>query len=180
MPPHASRFRIRPRIICHHISSKKWHQYLLGRKFRIFTDQKSIKHLLSQVVQTPEQYRWATKLIGFDFEIFYKPGKENKVADALGRIEDASLFALSSTEPTWFQELCAFYTTNDGKSLLSKLVINADTTFSFRDGLLYNKTRLFIPEVSNVCHQLLEEYHSTPLEGHSGVAATTCCLASTF
>lgn len=45
---------------------KKCWQYLLGRRFRIFTNQKNLKHLLTQVVQTTEKYKWATKLIGFD------------------------------------------------------------------------------------------------------------------
>jgi hypothetical protein len=34
---------------------KKWRQYLLGHKFIIFTDHKSLKQLISQVIQTPEQ-----------------------------------------------------------------------------------------------------------------------------
>lgn len=80
---------------------KKWRQYLLGRPFRIFADQKSWKHLLSQVVQIPEQDKWETKLIGFDFEIFYKPGKENQVADALSRVDDTLLLGLSSTNLAW-------------------------------------------------------------------------------
>lgn len=88
---------------------KKWRQYFLGRKFRIYTDHASLKHLLSQVVQTPEKYKWATKLIGFDFEIFYKPGKDNKVADALSRREEVQLLALSTTQPTWVSHLRKFY-----------------------------------------------------------------------
>ena len=34
---------------------------------------------------TEEQFKWASKLIGLDFDIKYRPGKENMVADALSR-----------------------------------------------------------------------------------------------
>jgi hypothetical protein len=49
---------------------KKWRQYLIGRHFQIFTDQKSLRNLLVQTIQTPEQQKWASKLQGFDFDIF--------------------------------------------------------------------------------------------------------------
>ncbi|KAL4587543.1 hypothetical protein LXL04_000414 [Taraxacum kok-saghyz] len=162
-------------------SVKKWRQYLLGRKFRIFTDQRSLKHLLTQVVQTPEQYKWATKLIGFDFEIFYKPGKENKVADALSRIEEAQLLALSTAQPAWITELRNFYQTDTGIKCKEHLPgNNNDNTFTFRDGLLYSSDKMFIPNNSSIRQQLLLEYHSSTLGGHSGVAATIRRLSSTF
>ncbi|MCI28419.1 enzymatic polyprotein, partial [Trifolium medium] len=83
---------------------KKWRQYLIGRHFHIFTDQKSLKSLLVQTIQTTEQQKWTSKLQGFSFDIFYKPGKTNLVADALSRKytnldQQALLLSVSSTIP---------------------------------------------------------------------------------
>ena len=67
---------------------KKWRQYLLGRKFIIRTDQKSLRALLDQMVQTPGQQQYLAKLLGYQYIIVYKPGKDNRVADALSRQPD--------------------------------------------------------------------------------------------
>ncbi|KAJ0079115.1 hypothetical protein Patl1_22573 [Pistacia atlantica] len=47
----------------------KWSSYLLGRKFIIKTDQRSLQFLQDQRVKTPEQQRWLSKLMGFFFDI---------------------------------------------------------------------------------------------------------------
>lgn len=68
---------------------QKWRQYLLGREFVIRSDQKSLKELLQQVVQTPDQQLYVRKLMGYKFRIEYKKGITNKEADALSRREEA-------------------------------------------------------------------------------------------
>lgn len=67
---------------------QKWRQYLLGREFVIRTDQKSLRELLQQVIQTPDQQLYARKLMGFKFRIEYKTEASNRMADALSRRED--------------------------------------------------------------------------------------------
>ena len=67
------------------LAVQKWQPYLFGRRFVIRTDQKSLKFFLDQRVTTPEQQRWLVKLLGFEFDIQYKLGGENWVADALSR-----------------------------------------------------------------------------------------------
>lgn len=59
-----------------------WRRYLLGKKFYIQTDQRSLKYFLEQRVATPEQQKWVVKLMGYDYKILYKPNRENSTVDA--------------------------------------------------------------------------------------------------
>jgi hypothetical protein len=82
-----------------------WHPYLLGQCFQIKTDHQSLKYFLEQRISSLEQQKWVTKLFGYDYEIIYKKGKQNVVADALScKYEDeGSLFSLSFIVPDWLQ-----------------------------------------------------------------------------
>ncbi|KAH7518588.1 hypothetical protein FEM48_Zijuj09G0187300 [Ziziphus jujuba var. spinosa] len=68
----------------------KWRQYLLVRHFIIRIDHKSLRELLTQVIQTPEQQQFLRKLMGYQFSIEYKAGKENSATDALSRCHDTN------------------------------------------------------------------------------------------
>lgn len=61
----------------------KWRHYLLGHPFVIMTNHWSLKELMAQVIQTPEQQIYLSKLLGYDYTIRYKPESSNVVADAL-------------------------------------------------------------------------------------------------
>ena len=67
------------------LAVQNWKHYLLGRHFVIMMDQRSLKFLTDQRLLGEDQFRWTCKLIGFDFEIQYRPGLENKAANALSR-----------------------------------------------------------------------------------------------
>ncbi|XP_038977863.1 uncharacterized protein LOC120108346 [Phoenix dactylifera] len=80
---------------------KVWRLYLLGKKFTIVTDQQALRHLLEQKIVTPEQQKFLVKLLGFEYNIVYQPGKENKVADALSRKEGSPMLLMAEgEEPT--------------------------------------------------------------------------------
>ena len=67
---------------------RKWRQYLLGRHFTIITDHRSLKELLTQVIQTPEQHMYMARLMGYDYDIQYRSGSHNQAADALSRMSE--------------------------------------------------------------------------------------------
>nr|GFB07237.1 putative reverse transcriptase domain-containing protein [Tanacetum cinerariifolium] len=64
---------------------KIWRHYLYGTKCIMFTDHKSLQHVLNQKELNMRQHRWLELLADYDCEIRYHPGKENFVADALSR-----------------------------------------------------------------------------------------------
>ncbi|WVZ95737.1 hypothetical protein U9M48_041464 [Paspalum notatum var. saurae] len=64
---------------------RHWIPYLWGRSFIVKTDHRSLKFLLDQRLATIPQHQWASKLIGFDFTVEFKPGYTNIVASALSR-----------------------------------------------------------------------------------------------
>ncbi|GJV08151.1 putative reverse transcriptase domain-containing protein [Tanacetum coccineum] len=66
---------------------KLWRHYLYGTKCTVFSDHKSLQHILNQKELNMRQRRWLELLSDYDCEIHYHPGKANVVADALSRKE---------------------------------------------------------------------------------------------
>ncbi|GKC07183.1 putative reverse transcriptase domain-containing protein [Tanacetum coccineum] len=66
---------------------KIWRHYLYGTRCTVFTDHKSLQHILNQKELNMRQRCWLELVSDYDCEIRYHPGKENLVADALSRKE---------------------------------------------------------------------------------------------
>lgn len=65
---------------------KSLKNYLYGNsKVKIFTDHQPLTHSLSSWHGNAKIKRWKAILEEYDYQLVYKPGKENIVADALSR-----------------------------------------------------------------------------------------------
>lgn len=168
---------------------QKWRQYLLGREFIIRSDQRSLKDLLLQVVQTPDQQFYLRKLMGFKFRIEYKSGASNKVVDALSRqvdephVGDPSLLALF-TRPTaaiidtiWHEN-----SSLDEMRELQKSVAEGHSPvhISVQNGILHFKRRMFLSRDSSAIPAILAECHDAPTAGHPGARRTLARVAGSF
>ncbi|GJT92061.1 putative reverse transcriptase domain-containing protein [Tanacetum coccineum] len=66
---------------------KIWRHYLYETKCTVFTDHKSLQHILDQKELNMRQHWWLELLSDYDYDIRYHPGKANVVADALSHKE---------------------------------------------------------------------------------------------
>ncbi|GKB18334.1 putative reverse transcriptase domain-containing protein [Tanacetum coccineum] len=66
---------------------KMWRHYLYVTRCTVFTDHKSLQHILDQKELNMRQRRWLELLSDYDCDIRYHLGKANIIADALSRKE---------------------------------------------------------------------------------------------
>lgn len=70
---------------------KVFRNYIYGQKFVVITDHQPLTFSLSSKNTNAKLKRWKSYLEEHDYQIIYKPGRTNVVADALSRIQINSL-----------------------------------------------------------------------------------------
>ena len=90
---------------------RKLRYYLIGRYFKLITDQKSVSFMFNpkttSKIKNEKTVRWRVKLSCYSFDITYRPGKKNAAVDTLSRVCGLVI----STEdlqniPGWHNFLC--------------------------------------------------------------------------
>ena len=119
--------------------------------FKIYTGHFGFKYMLEQQISTPLQQKWLIKLIGYDFEIIYRSGKENKAADALSRLHEplgsSTLMRISSPIATWVEQLKQEWQQDQAiQNLIQEIQLNPTShpKFSWENNLLECKGSLWV------------------------------------
>ena len=158
---------------------QKWRHYLLGRHFVILTDQKSLKFLTDQRLLGEDQLKWTAKLMGLDFEIRYRPGFENKAADALSR--QMMFGAISQLHSALWQQVDEEVRRDPHlNSIVQQLLVDeaAVPGFQLQGNRLFANGKVVLPPSSSQIPLLLAEFHDSPMGGHSGFLRTYKRLAA--
>lgn len=145
---------------------------LFGGKFLYYqTDHESLNFLGEQQLHTQLQRKGVTKLLGLDYSIQYRKGKENKVADALSRREDkGECQAVSVLAPNWINEVSHSYEgTPWAQELITSLAIDRGEQrgYTLKAGLLRYRGRVVIGEDPDLRTRILQALHASPHGGHS-------------
>nr|GEX96232.1 hypothetical protein [Tanacetum cinerariifolium] len=144
--------------------------YLLGRVFTVITDQKSLEYLLEQRTVVGEHQQWVSKLSGYEFEIQYRPGKENGAADALSRRGGDMELKVTSTTTVGLPDQLLQSLKNDPKmvALRARLEANAEGTegYSIDGSEIRYWGRLVLPRTSEWIPLVFHEFHGGAMGGH--------------
>lgn len=67
---------------------KRFHAYLWGRKFQLYTDHSALTYLHTQATLNPMMIGWHQLLADYSFRIHHRPGIQNILPDHLSRFYD--------------------------------------------------------------------------------------------
>jgi len=155
---------------------ERWRQYLQRQEFVIHTDHKSLAHLTEQNLHSDMQRKAMTRLLGLQFKVIYKKGKDNITADALSRAGHLlALQAVSLVQPRWLQEVVNSYVTYArSQELLSQLAVHSpnEQGYSLQQGVIRCKGRIWVGNNSAIQTKIIATLHSSAVGGHSGQQAT--------
>ena len=84
-----------------------WKHYLVGRQFKLITDQRSVAFMYNNrrrtKIKNDKIARWRVDLSCYRYDVVYRPGKENVGADALSRVKHCSV--ISNHSLSYLKEL---------------------------------------------------------------------------
>jgi len=147
---------------------EKWRSYLQRQEFIIQSDHKSLSYLSEQNLQSDLQRKAMTRLMGLQFRVVYKKGKENLAADALSRVGHLmAIQAVSEIKPMWLQEVLNSYVTDaNAQTLLTQLTLASPDPqgYSLMDGLIRYYGHIWNGENTASELRLLLHYTPAPLE----------------
>src|SRR5207302_9732052 len=130
---------------------KVWRHYLEGQEFNVITDHQSLQYLQTQDKLNRRQARWVELLQAYHFNILYKPGKTNVVADALSRRPDLMNIQLIP-DPTWMKTMKEGYA-KDVEIIKYK---------SRPTGLYYHDQQIYVPPHATLRQDILHDHHDAP------------------
>ncbi|GJS48483.1 putative reverse transcriptase domain-containing protein [Tanacetum coccineum] len=137
---------------------KIWRHYLYGTRCTVFTDHKSLQHILDQKELNIRQHCWLELISDYDCDIRYHPGKANVVADALSHKE--------WTEPLRIEALKTKNLINEDVGGMIRKDIPKERLEPRADGTLCLHGRSWLPCYGDLRSVIMHESHKSKYSIH--------------
>jgi hypothetical protein len=155
---------------------ERWRPYLQRQEFIIKIDHKSLAYLNEQTLQSNLQRNAMTRMMGVQFRIQYKKGKDNLAADALSRINPLmQIQSFSKITSLLIHEVINTYANDPhAQELLAQLAVTSPNAqgYSLHQGIIRQGEQIWIGDNSALRTKLISTFHSTALGG--GAFRDTC------
>lgn len=174
------RYTVQEKAIIHCL--RVWRHYLLGATFVIMTDNVATSYFQTQKKLSPKQARWQDFLAEFDYQLEYKPGKANVVADALSRKAELATLNASQPQSTLINRIKEGLQQDPLAKSLIKLANEGRTRrFWLDEGvLLTTGDRVYVPKWGNLRKEIIKECHDSKWAGHPGMTRTLALLQNSY
>src|SRR5271155_3621952 len=158
--------------------------YLEGRRFTVITDHASLEYIKTQTNLSRRQARWLETLQANDFEVRYRPGKTNVVADALLRQSHLAVISTLTTHLADDQIFKEGYQKDKHFAPILEILQDPDDAdekekaqvrnFELRNNRIYLKKdqRLAIPFNKQLRTHILKEHYNIKIAGYFGIDKT--------
>ena len=153
-----------------------------GQQFTIITDHASLEYIKSQHTLSRRQARWLETLQSVTYEVKYKSGKTNVVADALSRIPNINSISVLSTldlnNLTFLYQQDPYFApileTLQNPGNASEKSLARAKHFELQRTRIYLKegNRFAIPKDKRLRTQLLKEHHDIEISEHLEIDKT--------
>lgn len=162
--------------------------FIWGTKFIIMTDCRALKWLMKAKNSSSRLARWALRLQEYNFDVKYKKGTENKVADALSRNPFRELNERDecSELPTYLLEYDTIGNSQKQDAFCMDMVNRISQSrfglyrgYFLKQDMLYKRSKisgelidiLVVPE--NIINEIIMEFHDNARNGaHLGIHKT--------
>ena len=176
-------------IVC---ALAKWRSELLGYKFEVWTDHRTLEHFNMQRDLSQRQARWMELMSQYDATIHYLPREENCAADTLSRLPDPALTVVASIlattcgksirthfdlEDAILDEIKSGYA-NDSFTQKHGKASAGMTNIRMENGFWFINDRLVVPNSNNIRETLFRLAHDNL--GHFGLPKTYGSLRDAY
>lgn len=121
------------------------------------------------------QHKLLIKLLGYNYAVEYKKGRENRAAEALSRNSNLKVLAVTLITPQWVELLQKSYEQDEYcLQLLTKFSVSPNDlpNYKIQNGIIRFKGKVVIGHSGDLKKQILLTFHDSALGGHSGERTT--------